>query len=392
LQDVRYAMRSMRHQKAFTAIVVASLALGIGANTAIYSFMEAIVFRPLPVQDPQSLVVMKWRAKGYALARSGMMWSTGGSSFDKTTGTVSSIFPYPALAVFQESRGALTTAFGYFSASRLALTAQGEADAVKGQYVSGGYFDGMGVVPAAGRLLQPQDDNPGDSAVAVLSDRFSRRRFGSPEAAVGQTIRINDKPFSVIGVAPGSFFGAEPGAIPDVYIPLRADAILVTGDKSKYLDDHLYWIEIMGRLQPGVSLDHAQTLLATAFHQYVAGTATDEAQRSDLPVLTLQAGATGLDSLRRQYARPIYLLMVMVGLILLVACSNIASLLLSRAVARRREMAVRLGISPPSLRLLVIRPPSPLSTPPTAEPVDSGRALTSCRRIVAPSCPREAPP
>ena len=269
-QDLRYALRSMRHHKAFTTVVVASLALGIGANTAIYSFMEAIVLRPLPVQDPGSLVVMKWRAKTYTLARSGMMWSTNGSSSDKITGTISSIFPYPALGVFQEQRGVLSSAFGYFSASRLALTAQGETEAVKAQFVSGGYFDGMGVVPAAGRLVQPADDTPGTSAVAVLSERFSLRRFGTPEAAVGQTVRVNDKPFAVIGVAPAAFFGAEPGAIPDVYIPLHADSLLTPGPNtnSKYLDDHLYWLEIMGRLQPGVSVAQAQAILAPPFHQY----------------------------------------------------------------------------------------------------------------------------
>jgi hypothetical protein len=273
-QDLRYALRSMRHHKAFTTVVVASLALGIGANTAIYSFMEAIVFRPLPVQDPGSLVVMKWRAKTYTLARSGMMWSTNGSSSDKTTGTISSIFPYPALGVFHEQRDVLSSAFGYFSASRLALTAQGETEAVKGQFVSGGYFDGMGVVPAAGRLVQPADDTPGTSAVAVLSERFSLRRFGTPEAAVGQTVRVNDKPFAVIGVAPAAFFGAEPGAIPDVYIPLHADSLLTPGPNtnSKYLDDHLYWLEIMGRLQPGVSVAQAQAVLAPPFHQYASAT------------------------------------------------------------------------------------------------------------------------
>jgi macrolide transport system ATP-binding/permease protein len=349
-QDLRYGARSMRHHKAFTAVVVVSLALGIGANTAIYSFMEAILFRPLPVQDPESLVVMKWKAKSYAMAR-GMSWSTRGSS-DSPTGTVSSIFPYPALAVFRDSSDVLSSAFCYFVAPRLAVTAQGETEPLKGQYISGGYFGGIAIVPAAGRFIEPQDDNPAGAGVTVLSDRYSRRRFGSPQAAVGQTVRINDKPFTVIGVAPASFFGAEPGAIPDIYVPMHADAIVPSSGSGQYSNDHFYWIEIMGRLKPGVSLQQAQTVLATKFQQYVASTATTSEQKADLPILALQPGSNGLDSLRRQYSRPVFILMAMVGLILLVACSNIASLLLARGAARRREIAIRLGIGASRARIV----------------------------------------
>jgi predicted permease len=351
-QDARYALRSMRHNKAFTAVVVGSLALGIGANTAIYSFLEAVVLRSLPVRDPQALVVMKWRAKGYALARSGMMWTTDGSRSDRNTGTISSIFPYPALATFQQRPDVLASAFGYVSASRLSVTAQGETEAVKGQFVSGGYFDGMGVVPAAGRLVQPSDDAFGAGPVAVLSERLSRRRFVTPDGAIGQTVRINDKPFTVVGVAPASFFGAEPGAVPDVYMPLHADSVLNAGADSKYLDDHFYWLEIMGRLQPGVTIADAQAQLAPALHQYMSATATTPDQLDDLPALSLQPGAGGLDSLRHRYSPPIFILMTMVGLILLVACSNIANLLLSRAAARRREIAVRLGIGASRARIV----------------------------------------
>jgi hypothetical protein len=126
-QDVRYTLRAMRRQKAFTALVVASLALGIGANTAIFSFMESVLLRPLPVRDPDALVVMKWRAKGYALATSGMSWSTGGSSFDEATGTRSSIFPYAALNVFDDAGDIVDTTLGYFSATRLAVAANGSS-------------------------------------------------------------------------------------------------------------------------------------------------------------------------------------------------------------------------------------------------------------------------
>ena len=352
VQDVRYALRSMAHHKAFTLLVASSLALGIGANTAIYSFMDGILLRPLPVRDPHALVVMKWRAKEYSLATSGMMWSTDGSSFDPATGTLSSIFPYGALQVFDEADQVVETAFGYTSSNRLALSAQGLTEPGKGQFVTGRYFTGIGVSALAGRLIQDSDDVLGAPPVAVISQRYSRR-FGSPQGAVGQTVRINEKPFLVVGVVPSAFFGAEPGAIPDVYIPMRTDAMFEAGPASrKYSDEHLYWLEVMARLKPGVSVEQAQAALGSRFRQFAESTATTEAQRKDLPALVVESGATGLDSLRRQYSQPIYILTAMVGLILLIACSNIANLMLARAVSRRREIAVRLSIGASRARVV----------------------------------------
>jgi predicted permease len=229
----------------------------------------------------------------------------------------------------------------------------GDTAAAPGQYVSGNFFDGLGLAPEAGRLLQPADDTAGTSSVAVVSDGFSQRRMGGPAAAVGQRIRINDKPFDVVGVAPRGFFGAEPSDVPDIYVPMHAELLLEPSvTPGLYLDEHYYWLEIMGRLKPGVTLAQAETSLAPRFRQFALNSATTDKQRQDLPQLTLEGGAAGLDSLRNKFAQPIYVLTTVVVLILLIACSNIANLLLARATARRREIAIRLGIGASRARVI----------------------------------------
>jgi len=356
-QDVRYALRSMMHAKAFTALAVLSLALGIGANTAIYSFMDSILLRPLPVRDPESLVIMKWRAKRFTSAARGFSNFTGGTFSDPQTGVTASIFPYPALRVFQDNTDVLSSAFCYFPADRLTVRVGDETEAIKGQFVSGNYFQGMNVSPAAGRLIFPEDDDVTTAAVAVLSQRFSQRRFGDPAAAVGQSIRIDGVPFTVIGGVPGGFFGAEPGWIPDVFVPMRAQVIIQQPASqasvlAQYENQNFYWIEIMGRLKAGVSLEQAQAVLAPQFARFAEGSVSTEKQREALPILAIQSGATGLDSLRYRYSKSLYVLMAMVMSILLIACANIANLLLARTSARRREIAVRLSIGASRLRLI----------------------------------------
>jgi macrolide transport system ATP-binding/permease protein len=350
VQDIRYGLRTIAANRTFSAMAVLSLALGIGANTAIFSFMDSILLRSLPVPEPDSLVILSWRTpkrEMYGSNRHNNSFSAPNGGF------VGGFFSYPAFELFRKNDSVFSIVFGYQGAGDLNLTFRGQAELARTEYVSGDYFRGLGIPPAAGRLIGPDDDRAGAVGAAVVSFALSQKRFGGPENAPGQSILVNNLPFTVIGVTPPEFFGADPDRAPDVYVPLHANLLLEdrTYSAAAYLDANFDWVVPMARLRPGVSAAQAQAAATGPFSEW-ARTSRPKRRADNVPALLVRQGSGGLDGLRRAYSKPLYILLTLAGLILVIACANIANLLLARAAARKREIALRLSLGAGRLRVI----------------------------------------